>query len=70
MDPETELVYLQARYYHPPPVCLGLSRQNLAANRSFTNLGRIESAWIEPRRFVYAVHENWIELLALDEQIR
>jgi len=50
--------------------CFCLSRQDLAAqlmaNRFLTNLGRIESACVEPGPFVYAVHENRIEPLALD----
>jgi hypothetical protein len=49
--------------------CFCLSRQDLAAelmaNRFLANLGRIESACADAGPFVYAVHENRIERLAL-----
>lgn len=50
--------------------CFCLSRQDLAAGRMadrfLTNLGRIEGACVQPGPFVYSVHENRIEQLALD----
>jgi hypothetical protein len=40
------------------------------ANRFLADLGRTETACLEPGLFVYGANENRIELLTLDERTR